>query len=260
MAELNLKKLSRAELLEMMISFSEEAEAAKQHEAELKEELEKEKMILQHDFAEERAQMLRNFDEEKAEMRAKFNEQKAQMQEKFDKDIAGLKARLEREKAQMQEQVDDKLFKMENSQSLAEASIKLGGIMESAQRAADLYVSTLKKSAEAEYKELMLEIETSRLKVKRAEELQLQKIAEKAGKTVEEVLEEASESENKNDSQEEIPVDITEAAREKTTKDKTSRKATVEKSTSRKTTAKKTTEDNIKEPRKSTSARKKKDE
>ena len=73
-------------------------------------------------------------------------------------------------------------------------------------------------------------------------------------------MEEASESENKNDSQEEIPVDITEAAREKTTKDKTSRKTTVEKSTSRKTTAKKTTEDNIKEPRKSTSARKKKDE
>ena len=251
MAELNLKKLSRAELLEMMISFSEEAEAAKQHETELKEELEKEKMILQHDFAEERAQMLRNFDEEKAEMRAKFNEQKAQMQEKFDKDIAGLKARLEREKAQMQEQVDDKLFKMENSQSLAEASIKLGGIMESAQRAADLYVSTLKKSAEAEYKELMLEIETSRLKVKRAEEIQLKKIAEKAGKTVEEVLREASDDENNSQEepsrnnetniQEEIPADITEEAeRDKTTQDKTSKKTTAKKSTSKKTTAKKT--------------------
>ena len=41
MADINLKKLSRAELLEMMISFSEEAEAARQHEKELKEELEK---------------------------------------------------------------------------------------------------------------------------------------------------------------------------------------------------------------------------
>ena len=121
MAELNLKKLSRAELLEMMISFSEEAEAAKQHEVELKEELEKEKLQLQHNFAEERAQMLKSFDEEKAEMRAKFNEQKAQMQEKFDKDINGLKARLAREKAELQQQVDDKLLTMENSQSLGVA-------------------------------------------------------------------------------------------------------------------------------------------
>jgi len=191
MAELNLKKLSRAELLEMMISFSEEAEAAKQHETELKEELEKEKMILQHDFAEERAQMLRNFDEEKAEMRAKFNEQKAQMQEKFDKDITGLKARLAREKAELQQQVDDSLMKIDNSQSLAEASIQLGGIMESAQKAADLYVNTLKKSAEAEYKELMLYIEKSKLRVQRAEKLQMQAIADKSGKTLEQVRNEA---------------------------------------------------------------------
>ena len=32
MAEVNLKKLKRADLLEMMINFSEEAEAAKRHE------------------------------------------------------------------------------------------------------------------------------------------------------------------------------------------------------------------------------------
>ena len=192
MADINLKKLSRAELLEMMISFSEEAEAARQHEKELKDELEKEKLQMQHDFAEERASMLKSFDEEKAQMRAKFNEQKAQMQEKFDKDISGLKARLSREKAELQQQVDDSLMKIENSQSLAEASIQLGGIMESAQKAADLYVNTLKKSAEAEYKELMLDIEKSKLRIKRAEDLQMQAIADKAGKTVEQVREEAA--------------------------------------------------------------------
>ncbi|SFC43301.1 hypothetical protein [Butyrivibrio sp. YAB3001] len=178
MADINLKKLSRAELLEMMISFSEETEAAKQHEKELKEELEREKLQMQHEFAEERAAMLKSFDDEKAEMRAKFNEQKALMQQKFDKDIAGLKARLTREKNEMQQQVDDALTKIENSQSLAEASIQLGGIMESAQKAADLYVNTLKKSAEEEYKALMKEIQESKLKVKRAEALQLKKIAE----------------------------------------------------------------------------------
>ena len=69
MADINLKKLSRAELLEMMISYSEEAEAARQHEKELRDELEKEKLQMQHEFAEERAAMLKNFDEEKAEMK-----------------------------------------------------------------------------------------------------------------------------------------------------------------------------------------------
>ncbi len=187
MADINLKKLSRAELLEMMISYSEEAEAARQHEKELRDELEKEKLQMQHEFAEERAAMLKNFDEEKAEMRMKFNEQKAQMQEKFDKDVAGLKARLAREQKELRQQVDDSLMKIENSQSLAEASIQLGGIMESAQKAADLYVNTLKKSAEAEYKALMLDIEKSKLRVKKAEEAQLKKIAKMDSKDAEPV-------------------------------------------------------------------------
>ena len=43
MADKSLRKLSRAELLEMMIAYSEEAEAARQHETEYREELEKEK-------------------------------------------------------------------------------------------------------------------------------------------------------------------------------------------------------------------------
>jgi hypothetical protein len=179
MSEINLKKLSRAELLEMMITFSEEAEAAKQHENELKEELEKEKLQLQHDMAEERAAMLKGFDEEKAEMRVKFNEQKAQMQAKFDKDIAGLKARLMREKEELQQQVDEAMAKIQNSQSLAEASIQLGGIMEAGQKAADIYVETLKKNAAKEYNDLMKEIEESRARIKAAEELSMKKIAEK---------------------------------------------------------------------------------
>jgi hypothetical protein len=185
MAEINLKKLSRAELLEMMINFSEEAEAAKQHELQLREELEKEKLQLQHEMAEERAAMLKNFDEEKAEMRVKFNEQKAAMQEKFEKDINGLKARLAREKAEMKQQVDDAMSKIENSQSLAEASIQLGGIMEAAQKAADIYVENLKKNATKEYNELLKEIEESRARIKQAEEEQMKNIAQKAAETEE---------------------------------------------------------------------------
>ena len=183
MVEINLKKLSRAELLEMMINFSEEAEAAKQHEIQLRENFEKERLQMQREMAEERAAMLKNFDEEKALMRLKFNEQKTQMQEKFDKDINGLKARLSREKAEMQQQVDDALTKIDNSQSLAEASIQLGGIMEAAQKAADLYVETLKKNATREYNELMQEIEESRARIKQTEQLQLSKIAAEAAKT-----------------------------------------------------------------------------
>ena len=162
MAEVNLKKLSRAELLEMMITFSEEAEAAKKHEEELKEALEKEKQQLLKEMADERAKMLKNFDEEKHQMRAKFNEQKAEMQAKFDKDINGLKARLTREKDDLQKQVDDAMFKIANSQSLAEASIQLGGIMEAAQKSADMYVQTLQKRAEAEYQEFKKELEEAR--------------------------------------------------------------------------------------------------
>ncbi len=162
MAEINLKKLSRAELLEMMISFSEEAEEARKHEEALKEEMEREMLVLQKQMADERAQMLKSFDEEKAQMRAKFNEQKAQMQEKFDKDIAGLKTRLTREKDELQKMVDDSLQKIEDSGNLAEASLKLGGIMEAAQEAADLYVKTLQDKAQKEYEEFRQDLANAR--------------------------------------------------------------------------------------------------
>jgi hypothetical protein len=176
-AEVNLKKLSRAELLEMMIAFSEEAEAAKKREAELTESFENERLKLQEQMAEERALMLKNFDEEKAEMRAKFAEQKAEMQAKFDKDITGLKARLDRERSQMQGQVDDSLSKIQNSNSLAEASLKLGGVFDSAQKAVDLYVATLKKSATEEYQELLKEIDSHKKRMALLEK----QAAEKAG-------------------------------------------------------------------------------
>ena len=153
MAEVNLKKLKRADLLEMMINFSEEAEAAKRHEQEYKEELEREKLAMQQQMAEERAALLKSFDEEKAEMRARFNEQKAQMLEKFDKDIEGLKARLQREKNEHQLQVDDSLSKIEKSGNLAEASLLIGGILESAQKAADTYVKALQDKAKGEYED-----------------------------------------------------------------------------------------------------------
>ena len=165
MAEVNLKKLSRADLLEMMINFSEEAEAAKRHEQEYKEELEREKLAMQQQMAEERAALLKSFDEEKAEMRAKFNEQKAQMQEKFDKDIAGLKARLQREKNELQLQVDDSLTKIEKSGNLAEASLLIGGILESAQKAADTYVKALQDKAKAEYMDSQKDLAAARAKL-----------------------------------------------------------------------------------------------
>lgn len=165
MADINLKKLSRAELLEMMISFSEEAESAKRHEQELREQFEREKLQLQHEMAEERAAMLKSFDEEKAQMREKFNEQKAQMQAKFDKDISGLKARLDREKRELTQQVEDEMDKIQSSGTLAEASLKLGGIFEAGQKAADLYVKTVQEQAMKEYEDFKKQMEESQKKI-----------------------------------------------------------------------------------------------
>ena len=216
MADVNLKKLSRAELLEMMINFSEETEAAKRHESELTESFEKERLQLQREMAEERARMLKNFDEEKAQMRAKFQEQKAEMQAKFDKDIAGLKARLAREKAELQTKVDDSLIKIENSQSLAEASLMVGGVMEAAQKAADLYVETLKKSATEEYQKLIQEIESHRKRM-----ALLEKQAEDKVKTKEAV--------NKEDKENRSPEKVEDKAKEKkTTRKRTTKKVTEE--------------------------------
>ena len=188
MAEDNHKKLKSADLLEMMINFSEEADEAKRREQEIKEEVEKEKQQLLKELAEERSNLLKSFHEEKAQMRAKFNEQKNQMQEKFDKDITGLKARLAREKAELQQQVDDALEKIENSQSLAEASIQLGGIMEAAQRAANIYVDNVKKNAEAEYKELMKGIQESKLRMAMYAKAQMQNIDAKVNEAVEKAV------------------------------------------------------------------------
>lgn len=139
MAEVNLKKLSRAELLEMMISFSEEAEKARKHEKELKESFENERIQLEHEMAMERAEMLRNFDEEKAQMREKFNQQKAELQEKFEKDIEGLKARHAREMAAKDEEVEKKLHAIKNSGTLAEAVVQLTGMMDKAKESIDLF-------------------------------------------------------------------------------------------------------------------------
>lgn len=153
MADINLKKLSRAELLEMMIGFSEEAEEARRREEELKENMEWERIQMQQQMASEREAMLKSFDEEKAEMRQKFNEQKAELQKSFEKDIEGLKARHKREMQAKDEEVKKKLNAIAESGSLAEASIKLGGIFEAAQKAADTYVEAMKARAAEESKQ-----------------------------------------------------------------------------------------------------------
>lgn len=224
MPDINLKKLSRAELLEMMISFSEEAEAAKRHEQELREQFEREKLQLQHEMAEERVAMLKSFDDEKAEMRAKFNQQKDQMQAKFDKDIEGLKARLEREKQELVKQVDDQMDKIQSSGTLAEASLKLGGVFEAGQKAVDLYVQTLQDQAKNEYEDFKKQMVESQKKIALMEA--------EAKKRCDEML--------KNASGECVGVKTTEeqTLKEKTTKEETAEE-TPKKSTTKKSAAKK---------------------
>jgi hypothetical protein len=230
MAEINLKKLSRAELLEMMISFSEEAEAAKRHEQELKDELEREKLQLQKDMAKERAMMLKNFDEEKAEMRIKFNEQKAVMQAKFDKDISGLKARLDRERSDLLNKVDDEMGKIQSSGTLAEASIKLGGIMEAGQKAADIYVQTVQNQAKKEYEDFKKQMVESQKKIAYMEA--------EAKKRCEEMIRQAQEKADAIYKEQAVKG---ETSREETSKAKASKEET-SKETPTNTTEEKTTE------------------
>ena len=230
-AEVNLKKLSRAELLEMMITFSEETEAAKKREAELRESFEKERLQLQSQMAEERAQMLKGFDEEKAEMRAKFAEQKAQLQAGYEKDIEGLKARLQTEKQELQSKVDDSLAKIENSKSLAEASLMISGVMEAAQKAADLYVETLKKSATKEHDELLKEIEEYKKRIALLEE-QAKEKAEASEKEAEET--EADKAEAAEPAKEETGAEEAKAA--EPVKEKTGAAKSKNKKTSKKVT------------------------
>lgn len=238
MAELNLKKLSRAELLEMMISFSEEAEAARRREKELREGFEREALSLQQQMAEERAAMLKSFDEEKAEMRQKFNEQKAQMQAKFDKDIAGLKARLAREKETLVKQVDDEMDKIQSSGSLAEASLKLGGIFEAGQKAADLYVKTVQEQASKEYEDFKKQMLESQKKIALMES--------EAKKRCEAMVKAAEESsnvalDNKVTETSEVQATKETASQEQTTKEETSQDTPkAKKTTTRNTTTKET--------------------
>lgn len=175
MAELDLKKLSRAQLLEMMLKFSEEAEAAIAHEREIQEQFNKEKEVILQQAADEREELMHKFDEERNEMRQKFAEQKAQQQAKFDKDIEGLKARLEREKAAMKDEVDMALHKIDNSGTLADAAVRLGNVMESAQESADMYVELIKKQIEAEYEDLQNDMKVARSRI----ELQEKKSSDK---------------------------------------------------------------------------------
>ncbi len=168
MAEKELRKLNRKELLQMMVEFSEEAEAAKAHEKEMQKNFDIQREQLLQQMADERSELLSKFDEEKAEMRAKFNEQKEQIEQELNNDIAGMKARyereieelniehrkefegfknrLEKEKAEIRAEVDDKLQKIGNAGNLAEAVLSINGVMEAAQKSAEKYLETIKKN------------------------------------------------------------------------------------------------------------------
>lgn len=244
MADLNLKKLSRADLLEMMIGFSEDAEKAKERERELREEFEREKMQLQHEMAEERAAMLKSFDEEKVEMRTKFNEQKAQMQAKFDRDIEGLKARLDREKQELVRQFDDEMAKIESSGSLAEASLKLGGIFEAGQKSVDLYVKTLQDQASREYEDFKKQMQDSQRRLalmERETRKRCEEMLTAAGGDGEKILEDISES---IDDRQNVATDSSaETTEGQTPKEETAQEETISEETSQESPkAKETTE------------------
>ncbi|MCR5033526.1 MAG: hypothetical protein K6A92_11790 [Lachnospiraceae bacterium] len=167
--QLDLKKMSRTDLLELMIRYSEEAQQAREREentrlaceqekAALREQFSKEIATLQEQMAQERARMTDGFDLEREEMRYKFSLQKEMMQAKFDKDIAGLKERLAREKAQMQRSVDLQMMALTESGNIAELSLALQDVFVNAQKAADQFVQKVKSGVLLEDPEIKEEI------------------------------------------------------------------------------------------------------
>ena len=191
---INLKKLSRAELLEMMIQFSEESEAAVAHEKQLEEQFENEKSELLDQMSSERASMLTQFNDEKAEMRRKFADQKAEMQAKFEKDITGLKARLEREKAEIEGRVQNRLNLIDETGSIADASVALSGVMKTAQDAADLYLSEIKRQTADEIAGFRKEMDQARENARLADQNSEKKRKLLEAKTIEKCQEMISEA------------------------------------------------------------------
>lgn len=63
-----------------------------------------------------------------------------------EKEIEMLRA----ENAELKEQVDIQRIKLENAGSIAEAALQLSGVFEAAQKAADLYLNSVKPEAEDE--------------------------------------------------------------------------------------------------------------
>ena len=58
--------------------------------------------------------------------------------------------RLEKRVSELEERLSDKTIKIENVGSLAEASLKLSGVFEAAQQAAELYLENIKKRVEGD--------------------------------------------------------------------------------------------------------------
>ena len=155
--------------MEMMLKFSEEAEAATAHEMEMQEQFNKEKEVILQQASDEREELMHKFDAERAEMRQKFAEQKALQQAKFDKDIEGLKARLDREKTAMRDEVDIALHKISNAGSLADATVRLSDVMQAAQESADMYVELVKRQIDEEYQELQNDMSDARRRIELGE-------------------------------------------------------------------------------------------
>ena len=204
MAEIKLKKLSRSELLEMMIKFSEESEQAAAHEKQLEEQYEKEKSELLEQMAQERLDLLQQFNAEKAEMRKKFGEQKMELQSRFEQDMKGLKARLEREKVQTQAKVKEQLDLIDQTGSIADASVSLSGVMKAAQEAADMYIAEIRRRTTAEIDDFHNEMNEARARSEAMEQETIRKCKQLEAKTIkacEQMLEQAKEESAANGKQ-----------------------------------------------------------
>ncbi|WP_044957103.1 hypothetical protein [Butyrivibrio sp. LC3010] len=103
MAQKELRRLNRKELLQMLVEFSEEAESIREHEKEMQEQFDRERELLLDQMANERAELLSKFDDEKAEMRSKFAEQKNELLAQFAREKAAYIQQAANERAALME-------------------------------------------------------------------------------------------------------------------------------------------------------------
>lgn len=158
MTDKELKKLSREDLLQLLIMQGHEAASIEEqlNEAKYNERRQFESNERLRDKITDREETIEHLKEKLAAKDVKLNEKDAKLNEKDeklnakDKEIAELKSQIEQLKAKGFAVSEDGLIQGRELGSIAECALALNDVFAAAQKAADMYLANAKKIAEGE--------------------------------------------------------------------------------------------------------------